>query len=141
MINSPIVIVEDDVDDSDFIQSALNDIGIKNEVKRFANGQEALDYLQHTSDKTFLIVSDVNMPIVNGFELKREINKDNKLRMQSIPFIFLSTTRQAAEVDKGYQLMVQGFFQKPNTYDDIKILLSTVTNYWRIALHPKAMGL
>ena len=133
------MIVEDDLDDCDFIETALNEIGVKNEIKCFRNGQEALDYLQGTSEKTFLIVSDVNMPIVNGFELKRAINKDNKLRLQAIPFIFLSTTEQPREVDKGYDLMVQGFFQKPNTFDEIKQLLTTVTNYWRTALHPKGI--
>ncbi|MCW3105809.1 MAG: response regulator receiver protein [Segetibacter sp.] len=136
----PILIIEDDPDDREFIQSALNDIGVKNEQKCFQNGQEALDYLQKTSQRTFLILSDVNKPIVDGFELKREINKDDKLRIQSIPFVFLSTTAQPKEVENAYELMVQGFFQKPNSFDDIKNLLVMVTNYWRTALHPKAGG-
>ena len=136
--NHPILIIEDDEDDCELIQSALDDIGIQNEQKCFRNGQEALNYLQNTSEKTFLILSDVNMPVLNGFELKRIINENDKLRTQSIPFVFLSTSDTKSEVNKAYDMLVQGYFKKPHTYGDIKDLLKMVTHYWGTARHPNS---
>jgi CheY-like chemotaxis protein len=132
----PILIIEDDVDDCELIQSALEDIGVQNEQKCFKNGQEALDYLQSTSEKTFLILSDVNMPILDGLELKRKINTDDKLRMQSIPFVFLSTSNAKKDINTAYDLLAQGFFTKPNKFNALTDLLKNVTNYWGTAKHP-----
>lgn len=134
--NHPILIIEDDADDCEFIQSALDEIGVLNEQKCFKNGKEALNYLQNTTENTFLILSDVNMPVLNGFELKQKINSSDKLRTQSIPFIFLSTSDTKSEVAKAYDLLVQGYFKKPHNYEDIKTLLKMVTNYWEVAKHP-----
>ena len=134
--SNPILIIEDDPDDCELIQSALSDIGVKNEQKCFRNGQEALEYLQSTNEKTFLILSDVNMPILNGLELKRKINTNDKLRTQSIPFVFLSTSTAKKDINTAYDLLAQGFFTKPNKFDDLIELLTNVTNYWETAKHP-----
>ena len=125
----PILIIEYDSDDCELIQFALKDIGVDNEQKCFRNGQEALEYLQSTSEKTFMILSDVNMPMLNGFELKDKINSDDRLRKQSIHFVFLSTSDTKKDVNRAYDMAVQGFFKKPQTYEEIKDLLKMVTNY------------
>jgi CheY-like chemotaxis protein len=135
---NPILIVEDDEDDCELIQSALNDIGVRNEQRCFKNGEEALKYLKNTTEKTFLILSDVNMPLLNGFQLKTEINKDDELRKRSIPFVFLSTSANPKEVREAYEMMVHGFFKKPTTFEGIKEVLHTVTHYWNKSQHPNA---
>ena len=135
-INHPIIIIEDDEDDCEFIQSALIEIGVKNEQKCFKNGQEALEYLRVTSEKTFLILSDINMPILNGLELKKEINSSDKLRSQSIPFVFLSSSNTKKDINAAYDLLAQGFFTKPNKFDALSNLLKNVINYWDEAKHP-----
>lgn len=139
MINTnPIIIVEDDADDCDFIQLALDEIGIRNEKKLFPNGKAALDYLKSSKEQTFLILSDVNMPLLNGFQLKAEINQDEVLRKQSIPFVFLTTSNSKKEVEAAYDLMAQGYFQKPNSFDEIKSILKMVTEYWDNCNHPNS---
>ena len=133
---SPILIIEDDVDDCELIEAALDSIGVKNQRKCFTNGQDALEYLQSTADKTFLILSDVNMPVLNGLELKKRINTNDRLRTQSIPFVFLSTSNSKNDINAAYDLLAQGFFTKPNKFDDLIDLLKNVTNYWETAKHP-----
>ena len=132
----PILIIEDDDDDCELIQSALEKIGVENEKKCFKNGQEALEYLQSTSERTFLILSDVNMPVLNGLELKRKINSSDKLRTQSIPFVFLSTSAAKKDINIAYDLLAQGFFTKPDKFDALINLLKNVTDYWETAKHP-----
>ena len=135
---NPILIIDDDPDDCEFIQHALVDIGVENDHICFTNGQEALTYLKTTGIRTFLILSDLNMPLLNGLELKKEINKDDKLRKQSIPFVFLSTSNSKKEVEAAYDLMVQGYFKKPNSMEEIKEILKMVTQYWDTCDHPNA---
>ena len=136
---NPILIVEDDADDCEFIQSALEELGVTNKQFCFKNGEEALHYLRMTKEKTFIIFSDVNMPVLNGFQLKLEINKDEQLRRQSIPFVFFSTSAAQKEVDEAYEMMVQGFFKKPSSFDEIKSLLRMITEYWDHCQHPNAI--
>ncbi|GEO09493.1 response regulator [Segetibacter aerophilus] len=132
----PILIIEDDLDDCELIVQALADIGIQNERKCFEDGEKALRYLQTTSEKTFLILSDLSMPLLNGLELKKQINKDEKLRTQSIPFVFLTTSNSKKDILEAYNLLAQGFFTKPNDYRSLITLLRSVTHYWDIAQHP-----
>jgi CheY-like chemotaxis protein len=125
-----IIIVDDDPDNRELIQSALGDINIINEQICFENGVEAFEYLNTTSEKPLLILSDIDMPLLNGFELKQKIDSNEKLRQQKIPFIFLSTTDDINEAFRAYELMIQGHFRKPTNYEDLKILLKVVVNSW-----------
>lgn len=134
----PILIIEDDPDDCDFILSALKEIGVVNQPICFSNGSEALKYLKGNEAPTFLILSDINMPVLNGIELKAEINKDKRLRKLSIPFIFFSTSNSKREVEAAYDLMVQGFFKKPHSIEEIKKILLMVTDYWNNCNHPNS---
>lgn len=138
MKNAPILLIEDDVDDQEFIIDALQTLGIKNEVKIFDNGQKAYDYLSTTVHGTFLILSDVNLPIMNGLQLKSEIEQNDYLRKKSIPFIFLSTSADSKAVQQAFELKVQGFFVKENTYDGIQLQLKQIIEYWKSCRHPNS---
>jgi len=140
MPTSPIVIVDDDRDDCDFIVEALSDLGVTNKLVCFENGLQALTYLKTTNQKTFLILSDVNMPLMNGLELKKEINKDDRLRQKSIPFVFLSTSSAVKEILTAYDLMVQGFFIKSNKLDLLKNNLKIIVDYWKTSQHPNSVN-
>lgn len=135
----PIILVEDDIDDLEFIIEALNVLGIKNEIVTFDNGQKALDYLKTTVTQPFIIISDVNLPIINGLQLKREIQGNMYLKVKSIPFIFLSTSADPAAVTEAYDLDVQGFFVKENSYQAIRLQLKQIIEYWNNCKHPNAV--
>ncbi|HYH13638.1 MAG TPA: response regulator, partial [Flavisolibacter sp.] len=109
----PIIIVEDDPEDQEVIADVLQLNGVKNELKFFDNGKLALDYLLKTTDNPFLIICDINMPVMNGLELRKEINKSDVLTQKSIPFVFYTTHAEKHAVEEAYRMSVQGFFQKP----------------------------
>lgn len=136
MKTGTIILVEDDVDDQEFIVDALEILGITNPVKIFDNGQKALDYLITTDQQPFIILSDVNLPIMNGLQLKAEIQQNESLRPKSIPFIFLSTSADTKAVSEAFSLNAQGFFVKENTYDGIQQQLKQIIDYWRSCHHP-----
>jgi CheY-like chemotaxis protein len=137
--NGPILLIEDDVDDQEFIIDALQMLGVKNDIKIFVNGQKALDYLLETAEQPFIILSDVNLPIMNGLQLKSEIQRNEYLRCKAIPFIFLSTSADTKAVFTAFELSVQGFFVKENTYEGIQQQLRQIIEYWKTSRHPNSV--
>lgn len=132
----PLIIIEDDPDDQEMIKRVLSKMGLANEQKFFANGEQAIQYLESTSDKPFLIISDINMPLMNGLELKKYIQSKESLRRKCYPFVFLTTTVTASQVQLAHTLAVEGFFAKGHSYDELKDVLQTIISYWQRANHP-----
>lgn len=137
-LNNPIVIIEDDLEDQELIAAALKELGVQLPLLFFDRCPDALDYLKETRDTVFLILSDVNMPGMSGTTLRRLINEDPELRRRSIPFVFYSTTATRAEVLEAYELMVQGYFEKPGDFSQIKNTLKLIIDYWRVSVHPNS---
>jgi CheY-like chemotaxis protein len=134
-LEGPILIVDDDHDDQDIYAEAIKAIGIANEIRFFDEGQHLLDYLYNTAEKPYIILSDINMPQMNGLQLKEVIQRDDFLRAKGIPFVFISTNAGKETVRQAHALSVQGFFQKPTTMEDIKDMLQTLFNYWGLCKH------
>jgi CheY-like chemotaxis protein len=138
LITDPIVIVEDDADDQYFIRTICDKLGVTAELLFFENGLQALNYLETTQSKTFLILCDINMPVMNGIELRRKIQENTTLRKKSIPFIFLSTAARQKEVEEAYDLTVQGFFVKASQLAEMEKSLELILKYWLKCKHPNS---
>ena len=136
-VKGPIIIAEDDYDEREILQLIFQRLGVQNELKFFDNGQLILDYLIATTVKPFIIISDINLPLMNGLELRRAIHDNPDLRRKSIPFIFLSTTANRAVIETAYEMTVQGFFVKQNTLKEIEDRLRAILDYWANCLHPE----
>jgi CheY-like chemotaxis protein len=135
----PIIIVEDDADDEAVFSDILKELEVPNKIIWFGNSGDAFDYLKTTSDRPFLIFSDVNLPGENGIEFKRRIDQDKQLREKSIPFVFYSTSIDKWAVTEAYTKMtVQGFFKKGSSYEEIKTHIGLIFDYWQICQHPNA---
>lgn len=132
----PIVIVDDDTDDHYIIKKIKERIGFENELIFFPDGKQVLEYLQTTKQKPFIILCDINMPVKNGLELRREIDKDEHLRKKSIPFVFFSTAATRAQVEEAYNLTVQGFFLKEQSFIETERTLKLILDYWDKCKHP-----
>jgi two-component SAPR family response regulator len=138
-IAEPIILVDDDDEDEELLKDALDELGIENKLIRFENCITAFDYLKRTTEIPFIIISDVNLPRLNGIEFKRQIDEDPLLRSKSIPFVFFSTSTDKKAVDTAYKEMtVQGFFQKPISFQDLKRIIKLIFDYWRECKHPNA---
>ena len=132
----PIIIVEDDKEDQEVLSEVFTELKIENEIKFFKEGNSVLAYLRTTTAKPFIIITDINMPMMNGLELRAEIQKDDHLRKKSIPFVFLSTTDGSRIIDKVYELQVQGFFQKEFSYEAVSNQIKLIIDYWSKCKHP-----
>jgi CheY-like chemotaxis protein len=135
MTKGPIVIVEDDKDDQEIYAEVIGAIGITNEIHFFRGGQEALDYLSTTEEQPFIILSDINMPGMNGLDLKKYMQEDPYLVSKGIPFVFISTNATKVSVRRAHALSVQGYFEKPQNMEGVKSMLKTLFDYWALCKH------
>src|SRR4028118_745252 len=89
--NGPVIIIEDDEDDQLFLQEVFHKLNYPNEVLFFSDGQKALNYIHESNILPFVILSDINMPKLNGFELRNKLKTDAELQLKCIPYLFFST--------------------------------------------------
>jgi len=135
--SGPILILEDDKDDRQFLEKIFSILEVENERIYFENGLEAYTYLSETNKSVFIIFSDVNLPGRNGLDLKKDIDDDPLLRPKSIPFVFYSTSARREQVNEAYsEMTIQGFFKKENNLADAKVMIGTILAYWRLCKHP-----
>ena len=114
--NGPVVIIEDDKDDQQILSEIFTTLNYKNEIIFFADGNMALEFLNKTEITPFLILSDINMPKINGFELRSKIHTNELLQIKCIPYLFFTTSADKKSVIDAYAMSVQGFFVKPNSF-------------------------
>ena len=128
--NGPVIIIEDDQDDQDILQEVFKNLPYTNELYFFSDGQKALDFLNDTDLVPFLILSDINMPKLDGFALRDKIKMDAKLQLKCIPYLFFSTAASQDAVITAYSLSVQGFFIKQTRIEEIEKTIIVIMEYW-----------
>ena len=137
MANSgPIILIDDDEEDLDLLMEVFKSLEVTNEFICFEDGSVALEFLEKTRKQPFLILSDVNMPRLNGIELLRKIHENEALRKKSIPFIFLTTTANQSEVRQAYDMTVQGYFIKGTSVQRLERSAKLLLDYWTACIHP-----
>lgn len=129
--NGPIVVIEDDADDQDILIEIFKNLDYKNPIIYFSDGEEALTYLVDTKTKPFLILSDINMPKLSGFELREKVHTNEDLNLKCIPYLFFTTTSNQKAVVDAYSQSVQGFFVKANSIAKLERTIKTIIEYWQ----------
>jgi two-component system chemotaxis response regulator CheY len=109
------------VDDSAAIRKILQRVLRQAEVElgsvhEAGDGVEALEMLR--SHKVQLILSDINMPNMDGIEFLSKLKSDDALK--SVPVIMVSTEGSQQKVMDAVQLGASGYVKKPFTADQIK---------------------
>ena len=138
---SNILIIDDNETDAMIMQEALESVIIGNDVKILNNAADAIDLLNNKGDfekeeKPDLILLDLNMPDLNGFEFLRIVKKDP--RFIQIPVIVLSGTEDPENINECYQLGANCFIQKPNDITKFKQVVAVINEFWLgIATLPK----
>lgn len=133
----PIVFIEDDIDDQEILNDVFKDLDFENEIIFFTEGEKALEYLTVTKIKPFIIFSDINMPKLNGMELRDKLRENKELEIKSIPYLFFTTTAEQKHVIDAYSKSIQGFFVKPRSYKEIKEVIKTIIEYWQKCVSPE----
>jgi CheY-like chemotaxis protein len=135
MITGPIVLIDDEKEDILFFKEALNDLGVENEIISFSRSTEALHYLETTSEIPFIVFCDINMPRINGIELRKKLGNTSR-RASIFPFLFLSTSSGPLYINDAFEVDIQGYFVKPTNIKELEEMFKSIINYWRTSKHP-----
>lgn len=134
--NGPVIIIEDDADDQEFLTEIFQKLNYQNKILFFFDGQKALDHISSTDELPFLILSDINMPKLDGFALRQKLKTDAKLSNKCIPYLFFSTAANQKSVIDAYSQSVQGFFVKQTSMIELEKTISAIMEYWRRCAAP-----
>ena len=130
-----ILLVEDDEVDAIMTQRALNDLKVANKLVHKVNGQDALDYLRsQDNQKPCVILLDLNMPRMNGFEFLKIVKVDDALKR--IPVVVLTTSDDDQNVVDSFNLHVAGYIVKPVDYKQFIEAMRTLDMYWTLSRLP-----
>ena len=134
--NGPIIVIEDDVDDQELLTVIFKKLNYTNKIIFFTDGNAALELLNKSDVQPFLILSDINMPKLNGFELRSKIFTNEQLQTKCIPYLFFTTGANRKAVIDAYALSVQGFFIKPTSTDALEQTIKKIIEYWKECIAP-----
>lgn len=132
----PVIIIEDDEDDQEMLRDVFAKLKYGNELCFFQNGQTALEYLNRTEVVPFLILSDINMPMLDGFALRDKVKMDANLQVKCIPYLFFTTASDQQLIIDAYSKSVQGFFIKPNSVSVLEKTIRAIMEYWTLCASP-----
>jgi CheY-like chemotaxis protein len=113
------------IDDDDGLRTELIQVlGFEGyEAIEAANGHEGV--LAARQQQPHLIICDVNMPILNGFAVVKELRQDSQT--EHIPVIFLSAAHEPSDVQRGMQLGVVAYLAKPCSLEEfISVIRSQI---------------
>ena len=134
--NGPVIIIEDDADDQEILKEIFDKLKYPNEILFFFDGLSALEYLNHPNNIPFLILSDINLPKLDGFELRAKLKTDAELAVKCIPYLFFSTALNQKAVIAAYSMSVQGFFEKQTSMIELEKTIIAIMEYWKRCAAP-----
>ena len=118
-----ILIAEDDTGHFILVKKNLWRSCTHSDILHFRDGQEILDFLSMSDSDSkrlpanrYVLVLDIRMPEVDGVDVLRRIKADEELR--KIPVIILTTTADAEEVRRCYEIGCGSYVVKPANYND-----------------------
>jgi len=117
-----ILLVEDDEGHAYLIRQNLQEAGVRNRIVHVPNGREALDFIHRrgayagrAAGGPLLVLLDINMPLVDGIEVLRQLKADPTT--DQFPVIVLTTTDDPREVRRCYELGCNCYVLKPVDYE------------------------
>lgn len=135
-----VLLVDDDDVDVMAVKRAFRKAKIANPLVVARDGLEALAMLrgedgQEPVPRPFIIVLDLNMPRMDGFEFLSELRKDPKLR-DSVVFV-LTTSKADEDRAASYDMNVAGYIVKSEVGDGFLNVTQLLDSYWRVVLLPQ----
>lgn len=123
-----VYLVEDDPDHTLVISRAIKQISPQVQVQAIDDGEAALSMLRTSDTPPDLILLDINMPGLSGFDVLAQIKSDDRLK--HIPVVMLTSSELAPDVAHAYELGASGYISKPSYLHDVRAVLGNTLLYW-----------
>ena len=130
-----VLLVEDDLNDIFLVKRAFKAANLENPLQVVTDGEEATNYLsgrgKYADRDAYplpkLIVMDIKMPRMTGFDVLEWIKHDGALRR--IPVIIVSSSDRPEDIDRAYELGANAYMVKPVSYRAVERLFESITHY------------
>ena len=126
LTNLFILIAEDDQDDAELVKECFEQNSSFDRVEVVQNGQELIDFLSTSDVLPNVILTDINMPILDGIEALIVVSKHDLL--SAIPAFIYSTTINPVYEKKCKELNIKGFLIKPFNLKEFKLIPTKILN-------------
>jgi two-component system, response regulator len=133
-----ILLVEDNADDEALTMRALEKNNITNKIVVARDGVEALDYLfgtglyegRDTSMQPELILLDLKLPKVDGFEVLKKLRADERTKL--LPVVILTSSKEQQDIANGYGLGANSYVRKPVDFQHFVDAVLQLGLYWLV---------
>ncbi len=131
-----ILLVEDNAHDAELTMRALRKANAQSTVHWAKDGVEALDFVRATGPHAGraecrppkLLLLDLKMPRVDGFDVLRELKSDEHTR--AIPIVALTSSNQERDIAESYRLGVNGYVAKPVQFAEFVDAIARIDTFW-----------
>jgi chemotaxis family two-component system response regulator Rcp1 len=137
-----LLVVEDSESDIELLREALADSEPRVELDIVRHGEDALSFLRREgefeeAERPDLVVLDLNLPRMGGFEVLRALREDVDPRLRRLPVVVFTTSATTSDVDKAYDLHASSFVTKPTAFEHYLDAVRAFREFWlRVARLP-----
>ena len=114
-----ILIVDDSPPFNHLTRHAIKKAGISCRITEQSNGRKAIDYLEQTDVRPDLILLDINMPVMDGFDFLYVYSQSPKCDGKSFIYMLTSSAEERDKANAQKFPIVKGYYEKPISVDDI----------------------
>lgn len=123
-----VLLIDDDFASNYLTRTIIQDMDITEKIHTTTNGEEALHFMKKNCLDTDtscpdLILLDVNMPVMDGFEFLEEFHKMTSLKHDNTTIVMLTTSSNQRDTEKARRYKVACYLEKPLTEDSIRTVL------------------
>lgn len=129
-----ILLVEDNPSDIDLTHRAFGKAMILNPIDVAEDGQQALDYLFGDNPLPAIVLLDLNLPVIGGLDVLKEIRANPKTRR--LPVVILTSSKEEEDMAQSYDLGVNSYVRKPVDFYRFAQAIQQLGIYWLIFNEP-----
>ncbi|MFC4636717.1 response regulator [Deinococcus hohokamensis] len=123
------LLIDDNPQDHLLAQEAFDYLCPDCKLTCVSNGQEALRLLRSHGEQPDVLLLDINMPGMNGFDILKTVKEDAQLR--HIPVVMLTTSGAREDISKAYSLFASSYLVKSTSFDDFLRQIEAFLKYWQ----------
>jgi CheY-like chemotaxis protein len=123
-----ILFIEDDTIEIMKFNRVVTALGLTHQIIESNNGEAALAFLRAKENLPDIIISDLNMPKLNGIEFLSILKNDSILKY--IPVIILTTSSNFKDLKECYKIGIAGYLLKPLKHGDYVFKIQKLLDYW-----------
>lgn len=123
-----ILLVEDNPGDIELVRAGFEDALIANQLMVISDGQQALNFIQSKQPMPDIILLDINLPKVDGFEILQEIRQQP--HSCNIPVIMLTSSEAERDISQSYQYKANSFVTKPVDFSKFIDAIKKLEQFW-----------